>query len=197
MLVTNISIMGNLGTGGKRARTQARLVTCALELFEAEGFEPTTVAQIAAAAGVSEMTFFRHFASKEAVVLEDPYDPAIAFAIGAQPSAAAPLVRTVQGMRAAFGEMPELESDVVRRRVRIAARTDSLRAGVARNNAVTERVIAEQLAADGANQLPARVAAAAVMAALTTALFEWATHDDLPLAQAVTVALDTLEASDA
>ena len=44
----------------KRERTRARLTQAALDLFERQGFEDTTVAQIVAAADVTEMTFYRH-----------------------------------------------------------------------------------------------------------------------------------------
>jgi AcrR family transcriptional regulator len=45
-----------------------RLREAALELFEERGFEQTTVAQIAARAGLTERTFFRHFADKREVL---------------------------------------------------------------------------------------------------------------------------------
>lgn len=47
------------------------VVTTALELFSAQGYESTTVEQIAAASGISRRTFFRQFRSKEDVVFAD------------------------------------------------------------------------------------------------------------------------------
>ena len=45
-----------------------RLRAAALERFTAQGFEATTVAEIAATAGLTERTFFRHFADKREVI---------------------------------------------------------------------------------------------------------------------------------
>lgn len=52
----------------KQAATHEALYQAALRRFEANGYEDTTVDQIAADAGVSRRTFFRYFDSKEAVV---------------------------------------------------------------------------------------------------------------------------------
>src|SRR4051812_22931556 len=49
----------------KRARTRQALVNAAVELFERDGYEQTTIADIAAAAEVGTRTFFGYFASKE------------------------------------------------------------------------------------------------------------------------------------
>lgn len=55
----------------QRAETRERLQRSALELFRRDGFDATSVAEIAAGAGVTERTFFRHFPTKEAVLFQD------------------------------------------------------------------------------------------------------------------------------
>jgi len=177
----------------KWQRTHARIHDHALDLFERHGFEATTVAQIAAAAGVTEMTFFRHFPAKEHLVLDDPYDPLIADAVAEQPRDLGPLARTVRGIRLAWSELDEPEGDLVRRRVRIVAATPALRAAAWRNNAETERLIVDQLRRDGTDPLRAHAAAGAVLAAIMAALFEWARRDDMVLADAIAIALDTVD----
>jgi len=169
---------------------------CALDLFEAQGYEQTTVGQIAAAAGVTEMTFFRHFARKESVVLADPYDPVLAAGIAAQPVDLAPLTRAARGVREMLASLPEPHTAVVRRRVRVIAASPDLRAGSALNNQATEARIRDQLIADGASPLAAAVAAAALLAAMTAALFTWADAEQLSMTGALQAALHTLEGSD-
>lgn len=179
---------------GKAQRTAARILDAALDLFERDGYDATTVARIAAAAGVSEMTFFRHYRSKEAVLLDDPYDPLIAAAIAAQAHTLAPLARAIAGFRASWALIDE--SDVtVRRRLRLAAHP-ALRRAVAHNTAETERVVADQLIADGADPVEARIAAAAVLAAMMASLLAWgATDDDGTMGAAIRRALDVLGAT--
>jgi AcrR family transcriptional regulator len=52
----------------QKADTARRIFTAALDLFTAQGYEATTVDQIARAAGVAKGTFFTHFPSKDAVL---------------------------------------------------------------------------------------------------------------------------------
>jgi AcrR family transcriptional regulator len=177
----------------KSERTAARIFQVAIALFERDGYEATTVSAIAAEAGVSEMTFFRHFATKDALLLDDPYDPVIAAGIAAQPTSLPPLARAIAGIRSAWSEVPVEGGELMRRRLRVAA-TPALRGAVSRNTVETERVVAEQLVADGADPGAARVAAAALLAAMMAALLQWAAgDDDRSMGSAIEQALRVLE----
>ncbi len=180
--------------GGKAERTRARILTAALELFAAGGYEKTTVAQIAAAAGVTEMTFYRHFGTKDQLLVDDPYDPLIVAAIAEQPHSLPPLVRAARGVRSAWRNLPITDEQPVRQRLAIVAASPSLAPAVRAGTAATETAIADRLTSDGADPDDAAVAAAAVMAALMTGLLRWAAAGgDAPLSRAIERSLDVLE----
>jgi len=191
MLVTNIRSVT------PRIQTRDRLAEAALDLFEARGYDDTTVEDIARAAGLSHMTFFRYFPTKESVLLGDPFDPVIAASVGAQPATMPPIERVARGFLSALDQIdeafpPKLSADV-RRRIRIAAALPSLRAGIAENNRDTEDAIVEALVASGTPGGDARVAAAACLAAATASLLSWATEDSAAtLGQAVSDAVFVL-----
>lgn len=161
--------------------TREVLRRTALELFDEQGYDKVTVAAIAKAAAVSHMTFFRHFASKEQVVVEDLFDPAIAAAVAGQPEHLPPLRRAVEGLVAALADPAagdELTSREFVTRIRLAARTPSLRGAVWSASRDTEDAIARALLVPGVAPEAGRAAAGAVMGAATAALMAWALNDN-------------------
>jgi len=179
---------------GKSASTRARLRREALRLFADCGYDETTIADIAAAAGVTQMTFFRHFPAKELVVADDPYDPAIAHAVAVQAADLPVVERVRRGLLAAWEQLEDADDAEFRLQLRIGAGHRGLRARMRENNARTEAAIAAVLTEEGVPAFEAVVAAAAVIGALTAALLEWANDPDAgPMGDAVTAALALLE----
>ena len=123
---------------GKRLRsTRTRLRACGIRLIATHGYEKTTAQDIAAAAGVSTMTFFRHFPSKEDVVLGMPPDSdgvaAAEQALGAIATGTSPLEAARAVLRAAVKALgQEGLSDVALRLVIVRENPPLLRALYAR-----------------------------------------------------------------
>jgi AcrR family transcriptional regulator len=85
----------------KKARTRAAIREHALRLFREQGYQATTVEQIAEAAEVSPSTFFRYFPTKEDVVLQDDFDLITVEAFEAQPAG----MSVIAAYRAAAAQM--------------------------------------------------------------------------------------------
>lgn len=82
----------------KRAKVRKDVQQNALRLFREQGYEETTVQQIAEAAVISESTFYRYFPTKADVVLSDDLDPQFIEVFRAQP----PELTAVEAMRQTF-----------------------------------------------------------------------------------------------
>jgi len=161
----------------RKARTRQAIQEHALRLFLAKGYDATTVEEIAAAAGVSHMTFFRYFPTKEAVVENDDYDPMLADSIRARPSTEGPLTALHRALHAVLTEVYALDRENILVRTRLVLDTPALRARQWRNVASTEQLFAEAMADRTGVEvsLEIRVLASAALAALTTAIDVWAT----------------------
>ena len=83
----------------KKARTRAAIREHALRLFREQGYDATTVEQIAAAAEVSPSTFFRYFPTKEDVILRDDFDDRAFEAFDRQPASLSPIAAFRAAMR--------------------------------------------------------------------------------------------------
>jgi AcrR family transcriptional regulator len=86
----------------KKQQTRLALVDAALDLFIEQGYDHTTVDQIAAAVDVSPRTFFRYFASKEDILLHhmEEAERVITAELASRPADEPPFVAMAQAYRA-------------------------------------------------------------------------------------------------
>lgn len=158
-------------------RTRERILDAALDLFELHGYSATTTTQIAERAGITQMTFFRHFPTKESVLVSDPFDPQIAAAVGVQPPDLPPFERVRCGLLWAVTQLPTREDALARRRVALVAAVPILRGAVAASMQLTQDAIVDVLVDQGVDRFAAIVATAACLGAISAALLAWS---DLP-----------------
>lgn len=169
----------------KKLRTRLAIQRHALQLFTDQGYDSTTVEQIAAAAEVSPSTFFRYYPTKEDVVLTDEYDPMFFDAIRARPAEEPPLTAMHTAM---MGLMPQVLADGGRetiQRLRLVLAIPALRGRVLQSTAETTTILAEALADRGSRHRPDfqdRAAAAAYIGMAVVVLFEWIEHGGDPAA---------------
>src|ERR1700716_2088893 len=112
----------------KKAKTRAAIQRHALRLFREQGYDATTVDQIAEAAEISPSTFFRYFPTKEDVVLEDEYDPLIIEGLLAQPADLPPLEAVRRTVREILGALPDEEETRIYQRIQLSLEVPVLRA---------------------------------------------------------------------
>ncbi|HEX8629631.1 MAG TPA: TetR family transcriptional regulator [Catenuloplanes sp.] len=164
----------------RKAETRRSIQEHALRLFLANGYDATTVEEIATAAGVSHMTFFRHFDSKPAVVESDDYDPMLAEMIGSRPDHEDPLTAIRRAVVTALRAMPAAERQTVLVRTRLIMNVPALRARQEENQRTTRDLFGTAIAARADrpdSPFAIRVLAAVAVAVLTTTLYEWAGED--------------------
>ena len=156
----------------KQELVRGELASAAWHLFGKKGYEATTVAEIAAAAGVSRRTFFRYYASKEDVLTETSDDLAEAMlaAIGGRPRDEPPLVAIRRAL------VPVLESRLLLTRrsrtiIRLLRESRTLRRAMMERHALMEERLAAQLA-DRLGADPTRDATPALLAFITRAMMD-------------------------
>lgn len=156
------------------APVRARLRTAALDLYRERGYDETTTAQIAARAGVSERTYFRHFADKREVLFdgEAKLRAILVDAIAAAPPGLAPLTVLVEAFRAA---VPLLVANrpIAERRAEVIAVTPALRERAHAKNAALTEALADALIDRGVPSPTARLAALVGMAVYDRAGRSW------------------------
>ena len=124
MPVTVITYHHAMGRWEPDAR--GRLAKAAMELYAGQGFEQTTVAEIAARAGLTERTFFRHFADKREVLFYgmDRLRGLLVRAVADAPASATPMDLVGAAFEAAAAMMQENPERVRLRDAIVSANAD-------------------------------------------------------------------------
>jgi AcrR family transcriptional regulator len=112
----------------KKAKTRAAIQDHALRLFIEHGYDATTVEQIAAAAEVSQSTFFRYFPTKEDTVRYDRLDPLMIESFVRQPPELSPIAAVRASLREVLAGLGGEESELERARQRLIFSVPELRA---------------------------------------------------------------------
>jgi len=182
----------------RRETNRTALEAAAWRLFLRDGFADTTISDIAAGAGVSERTFFRHFESKEAVLFgswRDDLD-----SLGRQIVHAPigdPLLSVVRSVVVGLVVRYEGEKEQTLVRARLMAESDAV---ASYERKVIHRAwedtiasaVAERTGVDSSKDLRPHLLGGMAVAAVHTAVIVWGKHPDLSLAQVVANAFDLL-----
>jgi AcrR family transcriptional regulator len=165
--------------------SRGRLERAALALYGECGFESTTVAQIAARAGLTERTFFRHFADKREVLFAGAglLQESLVRVVSDAPDSLAPIDAVTRALEAA-GEVLQERRDYARQRQAVIAANAELQERELIKLASLAAAMAGALRGRGVTDPAASLAAEAGIAAFRIAFERWVSETgqpDLPL----------------
>ena len=174
---------------------RVRLQRMALELFRERGYDQTTAAEIAARAGVTERTFFRHFPDKREVLFdgEARLRAALTASIADAPDALGPLDALFRAFRSV---QPMLEDNrpFSKPRHEVISGTPALRERELTKMATLSDALAAALQARGVADLQAILAARTGMAAFVHATVSWLDDPEPGLGERLDLACRALKA---
>jgi AcrR family transcriptional regulator len=175
---------------------RGRLEQAAMELYIERGFDQTTVAEIAARAGLTERTFFRHYADKREVLFAGAgaLQDFLVSTLASTPDSAAPIDAVATAIEAAGALLQERRDYAGRRQAIIAAHVE-LQERELIKLASLAAALAGTLRQRGVRDPAASLAAEAGIAVFRIAFERWtseAGQADLP--QLIRESLDELKA---
>lgn len=159
---------------------RARLVAAALHLFSEQGYEDTTVTEIAERAGLTKSTFFRHFPDKREVLAagQETLSRLLTEGIAEAPEDATALAAVAAGLDRAAGTMTSFNRELAPRlRAVIAASTELQERDLLKQVGMAA-AMADALRARGVPELVATLAGEVGMLAFKEAYAAWATADN-------------------
>ncbi len=174
------ALAGAEEAGGLRQRKKRdamrHVQLTALGLFEAHGFDAVTIEDVARAALVSAPTIYRHFGTKEALVLWDEYDPLLLGALGERLRADGLTDAVREAIVRPLDRIYATEASRILRRTRLVESHPGLRAAVAMGLRGLRLEMARTFLSAGVcrDPLEADVIAGVTTTALEVAMEHWA-----------------------
>jgi AcrR family transcriptional regulator len=198
MLLSHIAYP--VGMARWEPNTRERLVRAALDLFTEQGYDATTVSQIAErAGGLTKMTFFRHFPDKREVLFaagQEIHSRILADAITAAAAEATPLQAVAAALDALSATFSEDRREFSARLLMVIAGTGELRERAAAKHAGLAQAVTAALEKRGVPELAASLAAELGLRAFDRALEQWASPaSHQTLTELTRRALDELRAA--
>jgi AcrR family transcriptional regulator len=179
-----------------------RLVVAAVDLFTEQGYDATTVAQIAERAGVTKSTFFRHFPDKRELLVagQETLSRLLAEGIAEAPAGASPLEAVAAGLERASSAMgPANREFGLRLKAAVAASTELQERDALKSVGLAAAMTAA-LIARGVPDPTAHLAAELGVLAFKRGYAQWSEgdrDDDTGLARHALAALDDLRTATA
>jgi AcrR family transcriptional regulator len=175
--------------------SRGRLAEAALALYGERGFENTTVAEIAERAGLTERTFFRHFADKREVLFGggEEFEDVLVGTVARSPESFAPIDAVAAGLQAVAVFLEERRA-FARRRQAIIAASAELRERELIKLASLSSALARTLRARGLPDSAATLAGEIAIAVFRTAYERWLDEsNERPLPELMHESLAQLE----
>jgi AcrR family transcriptional regulator len=176
--------------------SRGRLEQAAMELYSEQGFEKTTVAEIAERAGLTERTFFRHFADKREVLFSGSgeFQELIVGNVANAPESLAPIDAAAEGLQAAAALLMRRE-EFARQRQEIIAANAELQERELIKFASLSAALADTLRGRSLTDPAASLTAEVAMAVFKTAFERWIDQPgDRDFPQLIRDSLDELTA---
>jgi AcrR family transcriptional regulator len=155
-----------------------RLREAAMALFERRGYNETTVAEIAEAAGLTKRTFFRYFTDKREVLFagSEMLQAAMVAAVEAAPAEAGPFEAAALGVDASAPFFDGLRDFSVRRQRVIESSTELQERELIKRERLAG-AIAQALHRRGAEEPAASLAAQTAIAVFHVAFSRWVSSE--------------------
>jgi AcrR family transcriptional regulator len=164
----------------KKLKTQIAIRRATYRLISEQGYEATTIEQIAEAAEVSPSTVFRYFPTKEDIVLTDEYDSAMEAELRARPADEDPLDSIRHVITYRLSTVVQDEREEVIQRTKLLVEVPAVRARMTEAMDITSGLLVHALAdrtGRDHDDLDVRVFTAAVLGALREVMLYWAARD--------------------